>query len=138
MRTRHVMLAAAVSLTVVILAGCGSSGGNQGGAKTQPQKDAYQATSDFVKAAVDQDGKKYCDALTLDLLESTTNAQSDAAKKKCEQQVKSGARNLPLRVSVDPGRATDQDAQTTVRATPPQAKIKLRKEDGRLKVDSVK
>ena len=137
MRPRQTALTAVVFLAAMALAACGGSGGDQGGAKTQSEKDAYQVTSDVVKAAAEQDGKKYCESLTLDLLERTAEAESDAANKQCEQQVKAGSGKLPLRVSIKPGQASEQSGETTVKTAPPNARIKLRKEDGKLKVDSV-
>ena len=129
-RVKSVALGA---IAVVAVAGCGGSSSS-----SESKADSQQAVKDWITAAVEQDGKKYCGLMTKDLLEKTTGAQSDQAMKKCEDAVKSKkGSQLPLSIYVQPGAAGKTSAEATIEASLPKQPIKLRKEDGDFKVDSV-
>jgi hypothetical protein len=96
------MVASTAVLAVTALAGCG--GGDDASAA---KEDSEKVVKEWVTAAVERDGGKYCDSLSKDLLEQITSAQSDAAKTKCEELVKKDSPQLPLRVSIKPGKASE-------------------------------
>jgi len=84
---------------------------------------------------VEQDGAKYCDALTQNLMEQITGAKGARAKTKCEQLVKKGNPKLPLRVTIKPGAATKTTAKATLVVSAPRGPIMLRKQAGGFKID---
>jgi hypothetical protein len=120
---------ALAGVAVIAAVGCGSGGGSSSDTKTESQ----DVIKSWITAAVEQDGTKYCESFTKDALEKLTSAQSDQAMSKCEQLVK----DKPLRVFVAPGTATEDSGESTIEATIPKGAIKLRKEDDKLKIDSL-
>ncbi len=77
--------------------------------------------------------------MTVDYLERTTGAQSDAAKKKCESDVKAGSGNYPVKFDVQkPTKTTDSTAEVAVKSMAPSGTVKLKKEDGKFLIDDVK
>jgi hypothetical protein len=128
-------LAALSALLAIALAGCGSSGGSsQEGTKG----DAQKAVRDWLTAAVDEDGAKYCGLITKDMLEKMTGEQSDQAQTKCEDLVKSkSGSQLPISIFVEAQSASENAGEATVEASLPNGPITLRKEDGEFKVDAV-
>jgi len=69
----------------------------------------------------------------------TTGAQSDAAKKKCESDVKAGSGNYPVKFDVQkPTKTTDNTAEVAVKSMAPSGTVKLKKEDGKFRIDDVK
>ena len=120
----------ALALGCLLTAGCG-------GSASTSKEDSEKVVKQWVTAAVEQDGAGYCKALSKDLLEKVTGAQSDKAKTKCEDLVKRRSTKLPLLVAVQPGRATKSSAQATVSVTAPKGPVTLLKEDGELKIDKV-
>lgn len=129
----------------LVFAGCGtestpgSSQGGSGGAAggTDVEKQAATSTTDWLKAAVNRDGKAYCTQLTFDLQERLTGEQSDQATKQCEKSASSPvAGDLPLRIGVVPENATAQKASTKLIAEIPE-EVALVTEGGNLKIDDV-
>lgn len=124
------MVASTAVLAVTALAGCGGGDG-----ASAAKEDSEKVVKDWVTAAVERDGGKYCDSLSKDLLEQITSAQSDSAKTKCEELVKNDSPQLPLRVSIKPGKASETAATTTISVQAPSKPVTLRKEDGNFKID---
>lgn len=124
------LIASTAVLAVTALASCGGGGG-----ASAAKKDSEKVVKEWVTAAVDRDGAKYCKALSKDLLEQITSAQSDAAKTKCESLVKKDDPKLPLRVSIKPGKASETAATNTITVQAPTKPVTLRKEDGSFKID---
>lgn len=129
----------------LVLAGCGTEsapGGSQGGSGgaaggTDIEKQAATSVTDWLKAAVNRDGKAYCAQLTFDLLERLTGEQSDQATKECEKSAASPlAGDLPLRIGVVPENATAQKASVKLIAEIPE-EAALVTEGGKLKIDDV-
>ena len=107
-------LGSAAVLAVTALAGCGGGDG-----AFAAKEDSDKVVKDWVTAAVERDGGKYCDSLSKDLLEQITSAQSDSAKTKCEELVKNDSPQLPPRVSIKPGKASETAATTTISVQAP-------------------
>ena len=94
--------------------------------------------TNWLKAAVNRDGKAYCAQLTFDLQERLTGEQSDQATKQCEKSATSPlAGDLPLRIGIVPENATAQEASTKLIAEIPE-ELALVTEDSKLKIDDVK
>lgn len=127
MREKAALIACASAVAAV--AGCGES------SPSKSKQVSKNVLTEWVSSAVDQDGPKYCDALTKNLIEKLTAATGDKAKKKCEQLVKQGDPKLPLRVTIKSGKATKTTAQATLAVSAPNGPISLRKEDGAFKID---
>ncbi len=123
------MLASTSVVAAIALAGCGGSDASSA------KKDSEKVLKEWVTAAVDRDGGKYCKVLSKDLLEQVTSAQSDSAKTKCEEMVKNDSSKLPLRVSIKPGKASKTAATSTIAVQAPTTPVTLRKEDGSFKID---
>ncbi len=130
MRVKSALAACAVATTAV--AGCGES------SPSESKKVSKNVLTDWVASAVEQDGAKYCDALTQDLMEQITGAKGARAKTKCEQLVKKGNPKLPLRVTIKPGTATKNTAKATLVVSAPSGPISLRKQAGGFKIDQAK
>jgi hypothetical protein len=123
------MLASTAVLAVTALVSCG------GGGASAAKEDSEKVVKDWVTAAVERDGGKYCESLSKDLLEQITSAQSDSAKSKCEELVEKDSPQLPLRVSIKPGKASETAATSTISVQAPSKPVTLRKEDGNFKID---
>ncbi|MBA3358668.1 MAG: hypothetical protein H0U20_04335 [Thermoleophilaceae bacterium] len=124
------ILASTAVLAVTALASCGGGGG-----ASAAKDDSEKVVKDWVTAATERDGAKYCKQLSKDLLEQITSAQSDSAKTKCENLVKKDDPKLPLRVTIKPGKASETAATSTITVQAPKGPVTLRKEDGSFKID---
>ena len=121
------------------VSGGGRSGETAGGrsGNSANEKQAEQTVRQWLTAAVDQDGKKYCQQLTVRYLEKLTNARSDKAKRRCERLVTSTEdTELPLEIAVVAESADPDTAEASLDAEIPEA-VQLRKEGGKYKVDGV-
>ena len=138
-----IRVAAVFAALAVVVTGCqvgedptaskGSKSGAAGGSSTE--KDAATSVTDWLTAAVDLDGKKYCGQLTVDLQEQLTGSQSDQATQRCERAVSSAvAGRLPLRIAVVAEEAGSQTANVNLASEVPQ-KADLLKEQGSFKID---
>lgn len=69
----------AVGLVVSSLAGCGGggTGGDPAKQRQRVKRESRQLVRNWLTAAINQDAKQYCQLMTLDLKEQTTDAQSD-------------------------------------------------------------
>lgn len=138
------MRGAALLLSCLLAAGlaaCGGdskSGSSSGGDSAKATKEqSPKAVRSWLTAAVNQDGKAYCQQMSLDLQEQAADAQSDEAKAKCEQAVKQEAKSdLPLLIRTAPGDATKDSVEVQIGSRIPRS-VTLRKEGGALKVDDV-
>ena len=120
---------AALAAAAVGLTGCGGGGS---------AKDADKVVKDWITAGVEKDGEKFCDLMTTDFLEKSTGQQSNAAKKRCEDQVKSGSGNFAVKLNVGKARPGGETAaQVPVSGTVQPGTVKLRKENDKFKVDGI-
>lgn len=152
MRNRPIGVAAAAALAALAITGCGiegvgggqpgggAAGGNpdDGGGGQGVKTESDQVVKTLLKAAIDRDGETYCGLLTSQELEAQTGERSDAATTKCEQQVVSGNADYPGKFSVAESQPKGaNDAEVKVEGNVPSGVIKLKREGGKLKIDSV-
>jgi predicted lipid-binding transport protein (Tim44 family) len=123
------LLVALLAAAPLALAACGGNDPDE----------ADQTVRDFVKAANERDGDKFCGELvTKEFLEQTTRARGTAAEKQCKDQLRS-LKSLHVRLvkikktTVEGDRAK---VTATLRAQGQTADqvLRLKKEDGRFKL----
>lgn len=152
MRVRPLTVWGLAGLTGLVFAGCGiggvgggqsggggAAGGNpdDGGGGGGAKAESDQVIKTLLKAAIDRDGKTYCGQLTFQELEAQTGETSDAATKECEQQVVSGNADYPGKFTVAESQPKGaNDSEVKIEGNVPSGVIKLKREGGKLKVDS--
>lgn len=129
MRTRTPVIVTTVVASLALTA-CG------GGASKADEAD--KVVHDWIAAAAKKDGKKFCELMTVDLLETSTGQQSDEAKTTCETQVKSGKGDFPVKFTIQkPTKKEQNAAEVPITAKALNGVVKLKKEEGKFRVDAV-
>src|SRR6266511_430663 len=103
------------------------------------KSDAEQTVKDFVKAANDRDGDKFCGQLvTQEFLEQSTGATGDKAEDACKQQLKSlrgfGLKLIEIKKTEVNGDKATVTAVFETQGQRQQNPLRLKKDGGRFKI----
>ncbi|MDQ3850413.1 MAG: hypothetical protein M3296_07355 [Actinomycetota bacterium] len=105
----------------------------------QKPQEADKVVRDWIAAAANKDGKKYCGLMTPQLLQSITTQTGKMAKKTCEDQIKAGTGDYPFQFAIPKPRTTGAtQARVTATGKKLRGHVTLRKQKGKLLIDAVR
>ncbi len=130
MRTR-IAAVGSIAVAAVGVMACGKSA-------EKPQQ-ADKVVRDWIAAAANKDGKKYCGLMTPKLLQSVTAQPAATAKKTCQNEIKAGTGDYPFQFAIAKPRIMGPaGAQVDASGKKLRGHVTLKKQKDKLLIDAVR